>query len=350
MSADIDPETAELFARRWQGLTTAEEEGRLEVWLSGAPERRDLARLLHEAWRIAGSTVIEGDSSAFQARMRGAITALRAREDRPRVFFPGSGSRRWPIVLAAMVVLAIGAGYLTWAARSRSEETLATTEAPAREYRTRTGERLSFALSDGTRIVLAPASRLLVRRGPSDRAREVSLEGEAFFDVRHDANRPFVVRTTTTMTEDLGTVFVVREYPGDTIARVIVKEGRVALRAAADGPAGLRAELEAGQLGEIAHGTTLRHADRVDVDRFFAWAEGRLVFEDTPLRDALPQLARWYGLEFRLADSSLGDWPLTATFHSEPSRQVVQMLSASLGLRAEWRDHVVVLARSSRRP
>jgi transmembrane sensor len=80
-----------------------------------------------------------------------------------------------------------------------------------------------------------------------------------------------------------------------------------------------------------------------DTAAWFAWTEGRLVFDNTPLREALPQLSRWFDLEFRLADSSMGDVPLTATLRTQPTSDVLDNLAASLGMRQRQEGRTVTL-------
>jgi ferric-dicitrate binding protein FerR (iron transport regulator) len=140
--------------------------------------------------------------------------------------------------------------------------------------------------------------------------------------------------------KDLGTQFTVRVYPDDPSARVVVREGKVAIRAVKDGTSEL--VVAPGQLGRLVEGGA-PVVEQADTAAYFAWTEGRLVFDGTPLRDALPQLGRWFDLEFRLADTVLGDVPLTATLKSRPTPDVLDNLAASLGMRQRRQGRTVTL-------
>ena len=70
---------------------------------------------------------------------------------------------------------------------------------------------------------------------------------------------------------------------------------------------------------------------------------GRLVLKGVPLREALPDLERWFDLEFRLADSALGDIPLTVSLTSQPSPSTLRSLAAALGLEQTQHDRTVTL-------
>jgi transmembrane sensor len=97
-----------------------------------------------------------------------------------------------------------------------------------------------------------------------------------------------------------------------------------------------------GQLGRLERGSR-PVVESADTGALFAWTEGRLVFDRTPLREALPQLGRWFDLEFRLADSSLGGVPLSATLMTQPTPEVLDNLAASLGLRQRREGRTVTL-------
>jgi transmembrane sensor len=207
------------------------------------------------------------------------------------------------------------------------------------------GQRVDFHLPDGTRVLLSAGSTVRrladFTRGP----RDVELEGEAYFEVTHDASRPFTVRARELVATDLGTAFAVRAYPEDARARVVVRSGQVALRAAA-APSAPERVIAPGQLGRLApDGSPI--VEVADTARLFAWTDGWLVIDDVPLRDALPQLSRWYDLDFRLADSSIADIRLAANLKNQPTDDALTVLALGLGLRAERHGRVVTFARAA---
>ena len=166
------------------------------------------------------------------------------------------------------------------------------------------------------------------------RRREVHLEGEAYFDVHHDSQRPFVVRAGNLVAEDLGTQFVIRAYPEDSHGRVVVREGLVGVAGAVVSP---------GELGWLsASGEPV--VERADTASWFAWTRGKLVFDGMPLREALPKLSRWYDLEFRLADASLGEVVLVAAL-PEQSADALDVIALALGLQATRQGRVVTFSR-----
>jgi transmembrane sensor len=233
--------------------------------------------------------------------------------------------------------------------------------APAwREVSTAVGHRTVAHLRDGTQITLAPKSRLRYTADYGTAHRDVYLDGEAYFQVTLDTRRPFRVHTARSITEDLGTAFVVRAYSEQNATEVVVAEGRVAvwradtartsaaLDARPDARPGL--VLAARDLGRLDAngGVTLRRG--IDVARQLAWTNGVLAFDGARLSDVVLTLGRWYNIDIHLgsADSALGARRLTATFTNEPIDLVVQRIALTLGLRVERAEGSVFVLRNRR--
>lgn len=312
----------EALDRYLAGECTAEERERVERWMEAVPSNRRRVELL------AG--VISSDPVTPRAEV---WESIERQLDAPRKSFSiGAQPARSSLAKVAGLLLVVGGG--AWAGRAilSPEPEAASPAAAMRVVTTPPGQRASFRLPDGTSVMLGVASTLRHPAAFGAGRREVELAGEAYFEVVHDENRTFAVRAGDILAEDLGTEFVVRAYREDSHAQVVVREGKVALRAASVQDASAQQVLLPGQLGRIEPSGKLV-AERADTSAYFAWTEGRLVFDDVALRDALPQLSRWYDLEFRVADSALGQVPLTATFRNQPTEDVLDLLAASLGMR-----------------
>ncbi|HET7552523.1 MAG TPA: FecR domain-containing protein [Gemmatimonadaceae bacterium] len=194
----------------------------------------------------------------------------------------------------------------------------------SRTVTTRVAQLDTMNLPDGSRVILAPNSLLEYavsrRAGP----REIRLEGEALFDVRHDDERPFRVRTRRAVVEDLGTSFVVREYASDSRARVAVRSGAAALHTS-DGSSAVAIDLRPGDGAYIdSIGTIARFSG--DPESFGAWTGGYLTFDGTPLPEVLSQLATWYGVEFRMTDSTLAKQYFTGALNSTSLSNALEIL------------------------
>ena len=340
----MTPSERELL-RYLLGEATPDEQERVEAWLAEDPDRwARLAALRNERADAAlNESAVRTAKAEVWARLRhhvaeaGELTG--GRRKRSREFAPSLLSPRLSrtplvaaLVLVAVGLAALGGLLLRWQPRSPSQTERVAATTP--------GQRAMFRLPDGTRVMLGVASTLRYPIAFPSASREVSLEGEAYFEVVHDARRPFAVRAGDLVATDIGTEFTVRMYPEDDGARVVVREGRVAIRAVMTGSA--EQIVAPGQLGRLGRDRRPR-VEPADTAVWFGWTEGRLALDAVPLREALPQLSRWFGLEFRLADSVLGEVPLSATLRTRPTPEVLNNLAASLGMRQRRSGQVVTL-------
>jgi ferric-dicitrate binding protein FerR (iron transport regulator) len=159
----------------------------------------------------------------------------------------------------------------------------------------------------------------------------VSLEGEAYFEVAHDQVRPFTVRAGDLVAQDLGTEFTVRAYPEDAGAQVVVRQGRVAIRAAERANSARERVVAPGQLGRLGGGGEPM-VEPADTAALFAWTEGRLVFTNTPLRGAVRQIERWRDVEIRLSSPDIGERQFTTSFGNESTSAILEVIGTGLGL------------------
>lgn len=243
----------------------------------------------------------------------------------------GETRRPWLRVTAMAAVLALVALGGFWAWRQSSA-------LPSLVYAAPVGSPQVIEF-DGGRMVLAPRSTLTARHRAGARPEEVRLEGEAYFELSHDAARPFRVRVGDAEVRDLGTIFTVRGGAGQPVS-VLVLEGVVSLRSQASSrdsaivPAGSRGRLDPdGALTTSATPGTVRPS----------WVDGRLEFSDATMAEVQAELRRWYGLELRLGDSALANRHLTATIQGEPASRVLEIIALTLGASVERRGDTAVI-------
>ncbi|MBW3627673.1 MAG: FecR domain-containing protein [Gemmatimonadetes bacterium] len=322
----------ESLARHYAGESSETEERALMAWAAEDPTRREILETARQAWLAAGSAAEPWDPGGAWDRVQARLAPAPSAPGRPSRFARFQPSReveahafarRWAV---AAIGAAMITGSLYWTLTSPAGD-----PAIAEELTTPKGERAHMRLSDGTRVILGPDSRLEIHADFERSAREVGLTGEAYFEVATDPRRPFIVNAGGTTTQVLGTEFDVRSYPADSVVRVVVGEGRVAFRPTAVGERGA-AILSPGDLGELAAGSRKVSVRRVDPDRYIAWRNGKLAFDDAPLSQVAVELERWYGVPVQIADPSLRTRRLTASFRDQPVDEVIAVIAASLGL------------------
>jgi transmembrane sensor len=165
----------------------------------------------------------------------------------------------------------------------------------------------------------------------------VYLEGEGYFEVEHDARRPFSVHVRNTIARDLGTEFAVRSYSDDDAVQVVVRTGAVVLSGVG--------RLGGGDVGRLGANGTTSVTHGVRVDSLLGWLEGRLVFRDAPLAGVLRELRRWHDTDVQLADPALAVLPFTGVLTDASFRSSINLVAATLGLRVRRAGDRVTLER-----
>jgi ferric-dicitrate binding protein FerR (iron transport regulator) len=330
----------ELLDRYLSGEASPDERERIEAWLAEDPEHWAQLAALRDAIAkgALSESAIQDAKAEVWARLErevgrpGQVGAGRRRpqEGRPRDFAPSS-RRPWltaaqlaaALFLALLGGSAIGVLLFRWRVPEPAE--------PMRTAKTTPGQRAMFRLPDGTQVVLGVASTLRYPAAFKSGSRDVLLEGEAYFEVAHDQVRPFTVRAADLVAQDLGTEFTVRAYPEDAGAQVVVREGRVAIRAAARAAGAPERVVAAGQLGRLGGGGE-PVVEQADTAAWFAWTEGRLVFSNTPLSEAVRQIERWRDVEIHLASGDIGERQFTTSFGNESTLAMLEVIGTGLGL------------------
>jgi transmembrane sensor len=204
------------------------------------------------------------------------------------------------------------------------------------------GERRQLTLADGTGVVLGPASRLVFDANSDDRT--VTLDGDAYFNVVHNPDQPFTVRVGAVRITDVGTAFGIQTDDSGGV-RLAVDSGSVSL-GANESNGSAKEILNARDRASVNPGGVVVVERSTVSEDDMAWVQGRLVFRDAPLIQVGAELYRWYGVRLRVADSSLGNLHLTASFSGEPVDRVLNVIALSLGARLERQGNVATLYRA----
>jgi transmembrane sensor len=322
----------------------------MRQWLADHPgEAARLASLNAATARPqpASSSPIDVDAAWRRAatRLEPAVPGVRSIESRrsKRTEFAVPSLWRSPALRAAAAMLAV-AGTLLVLKYAGVRPPEATTVVAARTFATAPGQRDSVVLSDGTGVLLGPGSSLRVDEGYGSQRRDVHLDGEALFDVRHDAARPFVVHATGVVVRDLGTTFSVLA-PSDprATATVAVTSGSVRLSRGQTTPdSGI--VLHQGDVGTVPPTGDMVVHRGVSVDAELAWTRDSLVFHDTPVPTIASALRRWYGVDVEIRDPALNTRTFVASFpKGTPLAVVLKVLGTGLQTNIQQQGSVVVI-------
>ncbi|MEN5194325.1 FecR family protein [Sphingobacterium faecium] len=153
------------------------------------------------------------------------------------------------------------------------------------------GGEYQIVLSDGTKVWLNADSKLIYPKSFAKNQREVTLTGEAYFEVSSDKSRPFIVHTKDQTVEVLGTHFNITAYQDEAVSLVSLVEGKVKVFHQ-NQPAQI---LIPGQQAAFKDGQIQVYP--VNMEEFTAWKNGEFIFNNEPLSTVIQKLARWYDVE-----------------------------------------------------
>lgn len=214
-------------------------------------------------------------------------------------------SRKVLIAAAAVVIACVSS--LFWLMQDKK------IAAPMLTIHTATGELKEIVLADGSHVWLNAMSTLRYPQQFSGAKREVTLEGEAFFDISKNEQSQFVVHAGKTTTTVLGTAFNIAAYEPDVNIVVSVMRGKVQVSDAA----ATSGVLTKGQQVHYNPATREMHHETIAVTDKALWTEGLLVFDETPLLSITAALSRWYNVAFAFDNEQLKYCKYTATFNKE---------------------------------
>lgn len=301
------------------------------------PEDRQILMKLDEltaGMRSAAPSDIETEAALRRVKARPEFRQLERPKTRWRISMPA---------LAAAALLTVGVA--SWMAyNNRSSQTAVASSQGM--FGTGVGIRDSIVLSDGTRVIIGPLSSVTVAPGYGTTARSVEVRGDAWFDVVHDAGKPFTVRAGSATIVDVGTKFAVRSDDPEGVL-VSVAEGSVSLQQV-NTTVQQGVILKAGDNGVLKHGGQIiaRRGSATDDD--VAWLKGRLVFREAPISEIVTSMRKWYGIELQVPDRSLASRHITASFAGESPERVLEVISLTLGAEIE-RHGDTAIVRSGKR-
>lgn len=205
---------------------------------------------------------------------------------------------------------------------------------------------LPSKLPDGSSIMLNSNTTLKFPDKFEKDVREVSIFGEAFFEVTPDPNRPFIIHANGMDIRVLGTSFNVEAYPGNDFVKVTVNTGKVSVyptgTAYADIIKGSQL-LTAGETATFSPKTGVILKSVNDDLNVLSWKTGVLTFKEARLSEVLKAFEEKYQKQFVIDDSTILDQRLTARFENESLNDALETLSLIFNVKFENKErHIIV--------
>jgi transmembrane sensor len=360
MNSDkIEEAAARWLARRESDSLTDAEQAAFDAWLEQRTEHRIAYIRLEAAWnhsermRALGAGVTPGvipprgtwgDQNFFSGGSRetqpppptpasepvqmaelSAADNLRA-ADSARIARRGTALRHLAVAASLLLVIAGGSLYVYNSGIFSGDR-----------YSTSVGGLDTERLADGSNVTLNTDSR--IRVALADKERRIALDkGEAFFEVAHDPNRPFIVDVGNKRVIAVGTQFSVRVISAEAGAddiRVAVTEGKVRFEDII---------IPAGSVAQTAKSQVLvRETAAPEVEQLLSWRKGYVVFRDTPLADAVAEFNRYNTRKIVIENPGIAAIRIGGNFRSNNTDAFLWLLQSGFPVTADVSDDKVIL-------
>ncbi len=311
-ASKIEEQAAQWIARRDGTDWTERQQTQLDAWIALSIANRVAYLRLDSVWRRAD-------------RLSSLHVSHTLSVSRPGFAWPHFST--WRMAASVLLVVTVGS-FVGYTQLLR----------PGTAYSSALGESKSVALPDGSRVALNTSTQLRARM--TGEARTVWLEnGEAYFEVTHDAKRPFVVEAGASRVTVLGTKFTVRR-DGDQV-KVTVVDGRVTVspvRVIAEPKGNTDLARVIGRndvlLANTGHMDVV-HLKPEQVANQLGWRQGKVVLDDFTLAQAAAEFNRYNRVKLVVVDATAGQMPIGGSFNVDNVEGFARMLHAGFGLKVE---------------
>lgn len=292
----------ELLERFLKNEVTAAERRQVELWLEEQPEEW-LENFMEESWEQPAVILPEEEKAAIMASIVG------------RVRSPWRGFTRIAALVAGLLVTAGGAWYLMQGPGKVNQVAI--------KVPFHTTKKLT--LPDNTVITLNAGSILTYPERFTGNTREITLEGEGFFEVATDAQKPFIIHSGALNTTVLGTSFNITAYKHSPQLSVTVLTGKVAVM---DTLSQQSVTVLPKQRVTFNPGKATLITSIVDKpENAIAWSLGKLIFEETPLAEVAEKLSYKYNVQIVLVGKNLSNCRFNGEFDTEPLEEILKIIT-----------------------
>lgn len=314
-------EIYEIIGSELSGNADKDQKELLKSWLEESESNVKAYHMLRETWKSTKIKVNHPDEDGQFEKVLNKINV----STKPKTFI----SRHFIKIAASISIILASAWFLAY---NQSDITELEASVLTIEKSNPSGQKSNFALPDGTKVWLNAESKLRYSADYGKKHRQVELTGEAFFDVKKDASKEFVVKSENFTTTALGTSFNVKAFPNEGNINVSLVEGKVRVD-----------QYRLDSAMDISSKTYLRPGEQILYDKnknslkkdgFNAlettlWKEGILYFDDTPFKDIVVTLERWYGVECNVENAPEKGVLFSGVFENESLKNVLDAMSYS---------------------
>lgn len=317
----------ELIGKHLAGEATREEQAVVEKWVAGSEDNRryynQMKIVFEKAAVVKDREEFDTDAAWINLKQRlhqapGNTIPLNSRKQ---------FSMYWKVAASILIVLSVGYG--AFRLTQRQVEPIVISAG---------SEAMQDTLPDGSVTFLNKQSTVAYTYSSGKPVRSVTLKGEAFFDVKHTEEKPFIIETEDVIIEDIGTTFNVKAYPESPTVEVFVETGEVAFYTAQH--PGIR--LTEGETGVYHKASRTFEKTRSDTN-VLAYKTRVFNFYNVDLGTIVESLNDVYETKLRLANPALESCRINVSFKGEPIEVIAEIIAETLNFNLSKSDNEIVL-------
>ncbi|MDD4639470.1 MAG: DUF4974 domain-containing protein [Bacteroidales bacterium] len=314
-----------------KGHTTEDQNKKVLDWIAESADNERYFLMLNNLW--ISLNISEEKATEEELREIRALTTQKR-------YLLSPFRKILPYAAAAVILLSLGLNF--YLVKNSSLNSSASTEAPVRladmtaglkhELYTEKGVKARIMLPDSSFVWLNSDSKIVFPDRFESDIREIEFSGEAFFDIRKDSLHPLIIKTNKNfIVEVLGTRFNLKSYDNDFEARTTLYAGKLNVISQVESknknkPGRVVTTLHPLESCIIRNNQAPVHSKPDNVGDYTAWKDGKIIFDSTPISEAVKILERWHGVQFVVKDRSVYNYTITAKFKTESIVQIMEMI------------------------
>jgi len=311
------------------GLYTKEDISVISHYLKEMDSREYFDEISKSIWDESFE-VKQPDIQQKEKYKKEAIVLLRKIKQK-RFYLPTKYMIR--VVASIALIIAVGIGIQQF----RTSNQLAQNDYI--ELKVNKGETKEVTLSDGTKLFLNAGTSLRYPLSFVGNERKVELDGEAYFEVAHNANKPFIIQAGNMDIKVLGTTFNVKSYAEDDKATVSVSSGKVQV----DMPESMMRLVANEQIVMDKNSGTLQK-NIIDNENAKSWMNGSLSFNNTSIQNVAKELMRVYNCKIIIKDSTTMNVLVSGAIESKSLDSVLKSIYYSTGIKYKKEADAIILS------
>jgi len=320
----------DLLAKYFAGQASIDQTIEIENWVSENPRHKRTFDSMYYLWVQSGRKKIEEQINVSDSWAKMKLRMKNEYEIKPLIVTKPKQFRLTAVrvlQLAAVIIIGLVIGVLIKYLNPNPKLLFQETEFAM----------VDLKLPDSSQIKLNIKSKISYPEKFKGSQRLVKLEGEAFFEVKPDKEKPFIIETAFSKIKVVGTSFSVQAYDTSDIVEVTVVSGVVELSGKEEG--GEKVILKKGEKGKIDKNSGKPFKETKAADNELFWATRTLIFKDTELYVATETISRAYNVEIELLNEEIKYCKLNVVFPDETIEEIMRVLQITFNLRIEKFDN-----------